>query len=75
VAFIDDLFEVRDCLISFVQKIAAGQDRRPMHRNRLDHDHRGAAASTLPVIPEMALRRQTALAHIDRMRAEYDAVL
>ena len=55
---VGDLAEMRDDLVARMAEIAAGQHGGAMHRHRLDHDHRRAAAGALLVIAAMALAGQ-----------------
>jgi hypothetical protein len=74
-AFIGDASEVGNDLVAFGEKIPANQDAGSMGRYRFDNDHAGAATGALSVVSEMSIARQTFVAHVDGMRAEYDPVL
>ena len=71
---VGDLAEMRDDLVGRMAEIAARQHGGAMHRHRLDHDHRRAAAGALLVIAAMALAGQALLRHVGGVRAEDDAV-
>ena len=70
-----DAAERRDHGIVRVAEVAAGQDRRRVHRHRLDHDHRRPAPRPLLVIAAVTLAGQAAFGHVGGVRAEHEAAL
>ena len=75
VAFIGDLAEMRDHLVALGKEIPANEDAGPMRRGGLHHDHGGPSPRPLAVVAEVTGPRDALVAHVDRMRAEDDAVL
>ena len=73
-AGVGDAPEVFDDAVVAMPKVTAREHRGAVHRHRLDHDHRGPANRTLPVVAEMALHGQPLDAHVGGVRAEVEAV-
>jgi len=56
-----DATEMRDHGIIVGAEVAPGQHRGRMHRNRLDHDHRGTADRPFAVVAEMPFAGQASV--------------
>jgi hypothetical protein len=72
---IGDTPQVWDHRIISGAQVTSGEYARFVRRDGLANNHRSAAASTLCVVSQMALARETILCHVGGMRAEVQSVL